>query len=110
MPTRCLPARLFALRHPYAVTDNSDWRLMGQETWLSGRQLRWSAWWPSRDDWDHDHCAFCQAEFAEVKTDHVDHTAGYVTADDNYTWICPTCFEDFQKQFGWVVTGTQPPA
>jgi hypothetical protein len=25
--------------------------------------------------------------------------AGYVTADDNYTWICQPCFEDFKASF-----------
>lgn len=52
---------------------------------------------------DHDHCAFCHAEFAAARTDHVDFTAGYVTADDNYTWICQPCLEDLNDQFQWNV-------
>jgi hypothetical protein len=62
-----------------------------EQNWLAGRDLRWSQWTSPRPGWDHDHCAFCQADFAAVKTDHVDFTAGYVTADDNYTWICACC-------------------
>jgi hypothetical protein len=60
----------------------------------------------ARPGWDHDHCAFCQADFAAVKTDHVCFTAGYVTADDNYTWICQSCFEDFKAEFQWHVIST----
>jgi hypothetical protein len=89
------------VRHDWPVTD-SDWRLTGQHTWLVGRDLRWQAWTPYRPGWDHDHCAFCHAEFATTRTGHVDFTAGYVTTD-GYTWICKTCFEDFKAQFQWTV-------
>jgi hypothetical protein len=90
------------LWHHRAVTEG-DWRLMGQQTWLAGRELRWADWTAYRPGWDHDHCAFCQAEFAAAKTDHVEFTAGYVTADDGDTWICEACFEDFKDQFQWRV-------
>ena len=85
------------------MTDDSDWRLMGQESWLSGRPLRWAEWFSYRPGWDHDHCAFCSSEIAATKSDHVDFTAGYVTADDNYTWVCEPCFADFRDRFGWTV-------
>jgi hypothetical protein len=85
---------------------NDDWRLTGQHTWLAKRDLRWADWTPRRPGWDHDHCAFCYAEFAAIKTDHVDFTAGYVTADDNYTWICQPCFEDFKMSFQWNIVPT----
>jgi hypothetical protein len=87
------------------VTDG-DWRLMGQQSWLTRRILRYSQWTSPRPGWNHDHCAFCHAEIAAAKTDHVDFTAGYVTADDNYTWICPPCFEDFNAEFHWTVVPT----
>lgn len=87
------------------VTDD-DWRLTGQETYLAGRVLRWADWTPPRGGWEHDHCAFCWAEFAASKTDHVDYTAGYVTDDDNYYWVCPQCFNDFRVRFGWTVVST----
>jgi len=82
---------------------DGDWRLMGQQNWLAGRTLRWMQWASPRPGWDHDHCAFCHAEIAAQKTDHVDFTAGYVTADDNYTWICQPCFQDFNAVFQWDV-------
>lgn len=62
------------LREERAVTDG--WRLMGQETWLTDRDLRWCQWHPYRPDWDHGHCAFRYTQF---------FTAGYVTANDSYT-------------------------
>jgi hypothetical protein len=70
------------------------------------RAVRFSQWTSRRSGWDHDHCAFCHAEIAATKPDHVDFTAGYVSADDNYTWICPPCFEDFKAQFRWTVLPT----
>jgi hypothetical protein len=51
--------------------------------------------------------AFCHAEFAAARTDHVDFTAGYVTADDNYTWICQPCFEDFKASCQWNVVSAR---
>ena len=76
---------------------------MGQETWLIGRPLRWSAWFTNSPQNDHDHCEFCTGEFGAVKSDHVEFVTGYVTADDNDHWICSPCFEDFRDRFGWTV-------
>lgn len=81
------------------MTEETDWRLMGQENWLADRRVGWAEWFSNRPGWDHDHCALCSAEFAATKTDHVDYTAGYVTADDNYTWVCEPCFADFRDRF-----------
>jgi hypothetical protein len=89
------------------VVAEGDWRLMGQENWLGNRPVRWAAWSPYREGWDHDHCAFCSDEFAAEVDDHVDYSAGYVTADDNYTWICPPCFDDFKERFGWTVVESE---
>jgi hypothetical protein len=86
-----------------AEDDARDWRLMGQATWLAGRELQWRDWTAYRPGWDHDHCAFCWAEIASVATDHAPFTAGYVTTDDHYTWICSVCFADFKDSFGWTV-------
>jgi hypothetical protein len=85
------------------VVDETDWRLMGQETWLTGRPLRWSEWFTNSPQNDHDHCEFCTGEFGAVKSDHVEFVTGYVTADDNDHWICSACFEDFRDRFAWTV-------
>ena len=81
----------------------TDWRLQGQEDFLQGRRLRRSRWWPYRPGWDHDHCEFCWADFGAAKSDHIEFDGGYVTAEDNYHWICTPCFEDFHEQFEWTV-------
>jgi len=44
-----------------------------KEDYLAARTLRWSAWWPPRPGWDHDHCAFCWAKFAEAQHAHARH-------------------------------------
>lgn len=53
---------------------------------------------------DHDHCAFCQAKFADAVSQDADLTAGYVTDDDGSTWICVPCFHDFRAAFAWTVS------
>ena len=81
---------------------DDDWRLMGQDRYLQGRRLRWRVWWPQREGWDHDHCAFCFAEFSNQPAveGHPTQSSGYVTEDD-YHWVCRSCFEDFKGRFGW---------
>jgi hypothetical protein len=88
--------------------DLSDWRLHGQERYLLGVQLARRSYraCPTNPSWDHDHCAFCKAEFSTADQPGVLHD-GYCTADD-YTWVCVTCFEDFRERFGWK-TGPVPP-
>ena len=53
-------------------------------------------WVRPRAEWDHDHCAFCWAKFADVDGPEI-LREGYATPDDYY-WICPTCFTDFREQ------------
>ena len=51
--------------------------------------------------WTHDHCEFCFATF--MVEDHPDVLhEGYAT-EDNYRWICETCFDDFKDRFEWMV-------
>jgi hypothetical protein len=95
---------VLALRQDDGVAENApDWRLRGQEAYLSERRFKWRKWWPHRPGWVHDHCAFCWAEFAAEVTEHTPYDAGWVTADDEYTWVCTVCFEDFKEQFAWEV-------
>ena len=83
------------------MSDNAEWRLGGQERYLTGVTLRWQEYHASRADWDHDHCAFCWKKFMERTTPNVEH-AGYATADQKH-WICRQCFDDLRDRFGWVV-------
>jgi hypothetical protein len=77
----------------------ADWRLQGQERYLQGALLRWTRYERYSPSWDHDHCAFCWAKFAEQGVADALHE-GYAT-DDRYRWICSTCFNDLRQQFGW---------
>ena len=81
--------------------DNFDWRLTGQERYLTGVTLYRRPWRQPKPDWDHDHCEFCGATFA---SDAVPETLreGWAT-DDEYRWICEGCFADFRDRFGWQV-------
>ena len=86
------------------TSDDSDWRLTGQERVLANRQLRWMDW-RRRPGWDHDHCSFCWAEISDRPIDgHTELNAAWVTTDDEYYWVCPGCFEDFREQFGWSIS------
>lgn len=80
-----------------------DWRLAGQERYLAGATLirRKYRANPRNRDWDHDHCEFCWAKFMVEEQPDVLH-AGYST-EDEYRWICDTCFSDFKDEFRWTV-------
>jgi hypothetical protein len=85
------------------MADSNDWRLGGQERFLKGvtlvrRPYRRSL---TNPNWDHDHCAFCWAKFMAEDYPGSLHE-GYST-EDEYHWICPTCFADFQGAFEWRV-------
>ena len=85
------------------MTD-ADWRLTGQERWLTGRHWRWSTWASERDEWDHDHCDFCWAEISDRPIDeHTAYNTAWMTVDTPEAWVCPPCFEDFRQRFGWSV-------
>ncbi len=83
------------------MPDNADWRVGGQERYLTGATLRWQEYRAPRADWDHDHCAFCWAKFMEGSAPNVQH-AGYTTADTKH-WICKQCFMDLRERFKWKV-------
>lgn len=76
---------------------------MGQESYLTGRELRFTRWFSYRPGWDHDHCAFCGAEISDDTTGHADYDEAWVTSDDSYTWVCSKCFDDFRENFTWTV-------
>jgi len=77
----------------------SDWRLQGQEEYLTGVRLRKKRYRKRSEDWEHDHCEFCWRKFSERPGDL---NEGYAT-EDEYRWICENCYEDFKEQFQWTV-------
>lgn len=81
--------------------QEQDWRLAGKEHIFLGAKLYWKTYWRYSETWDHDHCIFCWAKFMDA--DYPDALrAGYVTEDD-YTWVCETCFNDFKDRYQWIV-------
>lgn len=61
--------------------------------------------------WDHDHCHFCYDTAFSERYDN-DLREGWTTAGPrggtpeeqmpNYHWVCPPCFEQYRRQFGWT--------
>ena len=88
------------------TVSDSDWRLQGQEKYLTGMTLSRRRWRQSRANWDHDHCEFCWAKFMDIDDPEI-LREGWTDADE-YRWICDTCFADFQDRFAWnVVEATE---
>ena len=91
-----------------ANQETPDWRLQGQDRYLTRARLVFRPYRRHGEspDWDHDHCEFCFAKFMVEDTPDVLHE-GYCTPDER-RWICPTCFRDFREQFMWELV--EPPA
>ncbi len=85
------------------AAHDDDWRIRGQENYLKGAALHWSRYKQPSETWDHDHCAFCWARFAEEKAGYNDAQQHGYTTEDDYHWICKTCFNDFKDRFEWLV-------
>ncbi|MEZ6009923.1 MAG: hypothetical protein R3F05_19490 [Planctomycetota bacterium] len=79
-----------------------DWRRQGQERYLRGLTFAFMEWVRTQPGWDHDHCEFCNAKFSNAAGTL---RAGYAT-EDLYRWICPTCYADFWREFGWAPPAT----
>ncbi len=85
------------------MVEDTDWRLQGQQQYLQGAALVRSPYrrYQHNPNWDHDHCEFCGAKFmAEDVPDTL--REGYCT-EDEYRWICESCFVDFKDRFAWTV-------
>jgi hypothetical protein len=89
------------------MREENDWRLQGQERYLKGSTLSWKHYTRFSETWEHDHCEFCWAKFAEADNPNALHE-GYATPD-NYRWICAPCFEDFADLFNWIITAGEQP-
>ena len=84
--------------------EPSDWRLMGQEKYLMGESLRFKSYPERKTATDHDHCEFCFQKFMDSGEDTIQQ--GFATLDD-YRWICPTCYEDFNEQFQFKIQNSE---
>jgi hypothetical protein len=57
---------------------------------------------PYSEQWDHEHCCFCWAEFS---THNDDLHEGYCSTDKKRNhWICPKCYDDFKDEFSWRIS------
>ena len=94
------------------MSEPDDWRLQGQDRYLQGVTLEWRRCRSPRPSWDHDHCDFCWAKFAESGRAEAPIpealAEGYTTTDAHPRgaeayWVCEPCFEDFHERFEWSV-------
>jgi transposase-like protein len=79
------------------MVEKNDWRLMGQEKYLSGVALHLETYKKNSENWDHDHCSFCTEKFMEAEGFLRE---GYTTADHK-RWVCRECYGDFKELFEW---------
>jgi hypothetical protein len=86
-----------------------DWRLQGQNKYLTGVALHRAKWCQTREGWDHDECAFCWRKIWDRASGEDETDVGYTTSDD-YHWICDACFADFNDRFRWTVAEHPDPA
>src|SRR3954470_5401091 len=85
-------------------SQDDDYRLQGQARYLQGATLHWSQYKQPSADWDHDHCEFCWKTLAEPASGCIHAEFSGYTTDDQYRWICKSCFDDFKERFEWKVS------
>lgn len=82
--------------------STDDWRIRGDsQSYLQAVALHYRRYFRWSEAWDHDHCAFCWAKF--MVDGEFDTLDGGWTTDNEYNWICDTCFHDFRDRFGWHI-------
>ncbi len=98
---------------------DDDWRLTDQDTYLQGATLVWKPYRASSGASEHEHCVFCWAKFVDpifsdahaamTREDSTIQREGYAALgtgpdkQDDYHWVCATCFVDFRERFEWRV-------
>ena len=82
------------------MTQETDWRLQGQEAYLSGLEWEKRDYFQYREGWDHDHCEFCGIKLA-VGAKYDGSIAHGYTAREGYYCVCEQCFSDFKERFKW---------
>ena len=80
------------------MVEDDDWRLMGQERYLTAAVLHRAKWAKTRESWHHDHCDFCAKKIWDGAAGEDEVDVGFTTADDRH-WICDECFADFRERF-----------
>lgn len=80
-------------------TWRDDWRLMGQEGYLTGKHLQHRRFSRKLCYEDYDQCDFCWRCFDK---DDAALPRAYFVPEEK-VWICEDCFVFFQKHFQWDV-------
>jgi len=81
------------------VIKEGDWRWNNGGAYLNGLALVRRGWRETRPEWDHDHCEMCLTKFGDERIPDA-LNEGYTT-EDEYRWICDTCFNDFRAFYNW---------
>ena len=79
-----------------------DWREQGQEKYLKGLKFTKQIYTKYSDNWEHDHCEFCNIKFSEEQDKSSDSINIGYTTKDKYRWICEECFNFFQKKYNLI--------
>src|SRR5690349_10481821 len=104
---------------PYARPVDDDWRVTNQGKFLEGATFVRKPYRVRSAEWEHDHCEFCHAKFIDpafsedhaalARADDTIQTEGYAglgtgpERQDEYHWVCASCFGDFRDRFAWQV-------
>ncbi len=70
----------------------NDWRYQNQDKYLQGLKILFIPY-KSKAENDHDHYEFCWGEFSSVILGAFNE--GW-TDENQYSWICNKCFQDFE--------------
>lgn len=80
-------------------TWRDDWRIQGQEGYLTDKHLEHRRFNRSICIEDYDQCEFCWRVFDKDK----EHPLTAYYEPINHVWICEECFDDFKCFFHWTV-------
>lgn len=85
------------------MREENDWRLDIAQEPSFYEKFTWELkkWTQTRSNWDHDHCDFCGTEISNIINDEIQNIGW--TNDDEYYWICETCFDDFKDLYQWKI-------
>ena len=83
--------------------EPNDWRLdMAQEPEFYKKYVwEFKKWSQTRAHWGHDHCEFCNTEISSINNEEI-LDEGW-TNENEYYWVCKTCFSDFKEIFKWNI-------
>lgn len=90
----------------------ADSRLRSPRDRLRDAHLHWKRYRRWTSTWRYGSCEFCRTEFSESGEPGTLHSGYSVlgagpAGQDDYSWVCAVCFEDFRDRFAWTVLGVE---